>query len=178
MADNELERIYTIPLRDAKHGSRNKMANRAVREVRTFLNRHMKSDTIWIDDAVNRAIWAHGMYKVPSKIRVRAVKFEDGVVEVSLPEEEASTSIRRQLAEERESKAPVAPELPMEEEKVEAGEIEATPEERGEPEPEKVETGRAQTDAEEVDDEAPEGTERQKPAVTPKETRTKPGDEA
>jgi large subunit ribosomal protein L31e len=172
MADNELERIYTIPLRDVKHGSRNKMANRAVREVRSFLNRHMKSEDIWIDDAVNRAIWANGMYKVPSKIRVRAVKFEDGVVEVSLPEEEASTSIRQQLQEERESKAPILPTPTMEteEEESEVGEIEA--------EPEEAEAEKPQTAAEEKDDKAPEGTESAEPDVSAKDTRAKPGDEA
>lgn len=135
MSELELERIYTIPLRKVKAGSRNKMANRAVREVRSFLSRHMKSDDIWIDDAVNHALWARGMYTVPSKLRVRAVKFDDGVVEVSLPDEEATTSIRDTLREERESRTPVlagvpeGAELPgMEAEETETGEIEAEPE--------------------------------------------------
>jgi large subunit ribosomal protein L31e len=167
LAENELERIYTIPLRDVKHGSRNKMTNRAVREVRSFLTRHMKSEDIWIDDAVNRAIWANGMYKVPSKLRVRAVRFQDGVVEVSLPEEERSDSIRAQLKEERESKAPILPAAPAEaeEETTEAGEIEAEPE-------------TARTTADEADDEAPAGSEDAKPDIHPKETRSKPGDQS
>ena len=135
MADQELERIYTIPLRKVKAGSQNKMTNRAVREVKSFLTRHMKSSDIWIDDAVNQAIWAHGMYTIPSKLRVRAVKFGDGVVEVSLPEEEASASIRAKLKEERESKAPILPTPAAEEGEGEgpapAGEIEAEPEVAG-----------------------------------------------
>lgn len=127
----ELERIYTIPLRDVKAASRNKAANRAVRAVRTYLSKHMKSEDVWLDAAVNEALWAHGMYKIPSKIRVRAVKFEDGVVEVSLPEEEATTSIREQLREERESKTPILPsptEEDAEELAGESAEIEAEPE--------------------------------------------------
>ena len=107
MSELELERIYTIPLREVKAGSRNKAANRAVRAVRTFLSKHMKSEDIWLDAAVNERLWAHGMYKIPSKIRVRAVKFDDGVVEVSLPEADATTSIRQTLKEERESHTPV-----------------------------------------------------------------------
>ncbi len=131
MADNELERIYTIPLRDVKHGSRNKMANRAVKEVRAYLSKHMKSEDVWIDDAVNQALWKHGMYKVPSRIRVRAVKFEDGVVEVSLPDEDVTTSIRKRLKDEREAKAPVVPAAGLPEGAAEGpAEIEAEPEEK------------------------------------------------
>lgn len=131
MTELEMERIYTIPLRKVKAGSRNKMANRAVREVREFLTRHMKSEDVWLDAAVNEAIWARGMYTVPSKLRVRAVKFDDGVVEVSLPEEEATTSIRSTLKEEREAKAPILAREVEEEDLEEAAEeagIEAVPE--------------------------------------------------
>lgn len=135
MADTELERIYTIPLRKVKAGSRNARTDRAVRTVRAFLVKHMKSDDIWIDDGVNRLIWSRGKYKVPSRLRVRAVKFDDGVVEVSLPEEDQMTSIRAALKEERESKTPILP-TPEgeveEEEETESAEIEAEPEEEGE----------------------------------------------
>lgn len=140
MAETELERIYTIPFRKVKDSSRNGRADRAVRELRAYLIRHMKSDDIWIDDAVNQAIWARGKFTIPSRLRVRAVKFDDGVVEVSLPEEEAMTSIREQLKEERESKAPVLPAAPPEgaEDETEEdaiAEIEAEPEEQpGKPE--------------------------------------------
>lgn len=154
MADQELERIYTIPLRKVKAGSRNKAANRAVREVRTFLSKHMKSDDIWLDDGINETIWARGMYQVPSKIRVRAVKFVDGVVEVSLPEEEQSTSIRAQLKEERESKTPILPtveeaaeHLAEETETDGVAEIEAEPEAEPEAKPEAP-----AADAEKADD--------------------------
>lgn len=146
MADNELERIYTIPLRKAKEGSRNGRADRAVREVRGFLERHMKSEDIWIDDAVNQAIWARGKYKVPSRLRVRAVKFDDGVVEVSLPEEEAMTSIRAALKEEREAKAPILPSGEEAEGEAEEGEEKETAE--IEAEPEEPETGEIEAEPE------------------------------
>lgn len=85
----ELERIYTIPLRDAYFKApRPKRANRAVKEIKMYLARHMKSeeDKVWIDNPVNEAVWARGIQKPPRKIRVKAIRFDDGVVEVSLPE--------------------------------------------------------------------------------------------
>ena len=171
MADNELERIYTIPLRKVKAGSRNGRTDRAVREVRHFLTRHMKSDDIWIDDAVNRAIWSQGKYKVPSRLRVRAVKFDDGVVEVSLPEDDAMTSIRAALKEERESKAPILPSPEAEgeeeeDEKPETAEIEAEPEPEEaketaeiEAEPEEPKTAEAGEESKEDSPQEPEGGE-------------------
>ena len=85
----ELERIYTIPLREAHlKAPRPKRANRAVKEIKKFLARHMKSEEekVWIDNPVNEAIWARGIQKPPRRIRVKAIRFDDGVVEVSLPE--------------------------------------------------------------------------------------------
>ncbi|MEA3200906.1 MAG: large subunit ribosomal protein L31e [Thermoplasmata archaeon] len=84
----ELERIYTIPLRNASLAPRGKRANRAVKEIKIFLARHMKSeeDKIWIDNPVNEAVWARGIQKPPRRIRVKAIRFDDGVVEVSMPE--------------------------------------------------------------------------------------------
>ena len=88
MAEQQLERIYVVPLRVVKVSPRTKRANRAATEVRNFIARHMKTDEekVWIDTPVNEALWARGIQKPPRRIRVKAVKFEDGVVEVSLPE--------------------------------------------------------------------------------------------
>jgi hypothetical protein len=74
---------------------------------------------VWIDDSLNKALWSHGKYKIPSKIRVRAIKFEDGVVEVTLPELGLKKSRREILKEEKEKKAPI---LRREEEEMEPGE--------------------------------------------------------
>ena len=41
---------------------------------------------LFIDPPVNEAIWARGIEKPPSRIRVRALKFEDGSVVVHLAE--------------------------------------------------------------------------------------------
>jgi large subunit ribosomal protein L31e len=108
MADkttSELERIYTIPLRDTKDLVRSRRANNAVRDVKRFLTRHMKSDDIWLDNEVNELIWARGKFMIPSRVRVRATRFSDGVVEVTLPEATHAGSVRSELAERREKAA-------------------------------------------------------------------------
>jgi ribosomal protein L31E len=40
---------------------------------------------------VNEALWARGMQHPPQKLKVKLVKFEDKVVEVSLPETEKTS---------------------------------------------------------------------------------------
>jgi large subunit ribosomal protein L31e len=114
----EFERIYIIPLRRAKIGPTSRAAPRAIDDVRHFLMKHMKVEqkNVWIDDSLNKNIWAHGKFWVPSKIRVRAVKFEDGVVEATLPEFSEKKSRREFLKEEKEKKTPI---LKREEEKAE-----------------------------------------------------------
>ena len=117
-AEKEIERIYVVPLRRAKIGPASKAAPHAVKQVRTFLTKHMKvpKKDVWIDDSLNQALWAHGKYKIPSKIRVRAIKFEDGIVEVTLPELGLKKSRREILKQEKEKKAPI---LRREEEEIE-----------------------------------------------------------
>ncbi len=104
----ETERIYVIPLKKQYFPS-SKAAPTAIKRVKKFVNRHMKvdEDDIWIDESLNNAIWSKGKYKMPSKIRVKAVKFEDGVVEVYLPELEFEKSRREILREERDKKQPI-----------------------------------------------------------------------
>ena len=87
MAD-EIERIMVIPLRATKQAPRTRRAKRAVKEVRETVMRHMRvsEGNVWIAASVNEKLWENGMRNPPSKITVKAVKFEDGLVEVSLAE--------------------------------------------------------------------------------------------
>ncbi|MEA1945347.1 MAG: 50S ribosomal protein L31e [Euryarchaeota archaeon] len=82
----EKEQIYTIPLRSVKSTPRWKRSKRAVREVRAYLTRHLKTDlaSVKLDRTINEAIWRRGSQKPPRRIRVRAVRFEDGAVEAEL----------------------------------------------------------------------------------------------
>lgn len=68
-AEKELERIYVISLRRAKIGPTSRAAPRAVDDVRHYLMKHMKVEekNVWIDDSLNRELWAHGKFWVPKK---------------------------------------------------------------------------------------------------------------
>lgn len=101
----ETERIYVIPLKK-KSFNHSRAAPTAIKKVKQYLMRHMhaEEDDIWIDDSLNHEIWSNGKYKMPTKIRVKAVKFEDGVVEAYKPELEFKKSRREILKEEREKK--------------------------------------------------------------------------
>ena len=104
----EIEKIYVIPLKK-KGFKRSRLAPTAVKRVKSYLTKHMKveEENIWIDDSLNNSIWEKGKYNMASKIRVKAVKFEDGVVEADLPEFEFKKSRRELLKEEREKKEPI-----------------------------------------------------------------------
>ena len=100
MADDELmqERLYTIPLRKLHKVSRTRRAPVAMRMIEDFIVRHMKPERdgeiltkasdarsgsgeekqLFIDPPVNNYVWSRGIEKPPSKVRVRALKFEDG----------------------------------------------------------------------------------------------------
>jgi len=88
MVDTE-ERIMNIPLRKAKNSPSGKRASRAMKLVREFVSNNMDvpKEDVWIDSSTNEEIWSRGIKKPPSKIKVKAIKFEDGIVEVSIPRE-------------------------------------------------------------------------------------------
>jgi large subunit ribosomal protein L31e len=91
------ERIYTIPLRRAWIAPRKKRTPRAVRIIRSFVQRHMKVEPevkgeeeeegrLVISNEVNERLWSRGIEKPPRNIRVRAVKDKEGVVTLYLAE--------------------------------------------------------------------------------------------
>jgi large subunit ribosomal protein L31e len=85
------ERVVTVPLRDAKAGSKTERADASMRLIREHLARHFSVDTeaVRLDPSINEAIWADGRGGSPSKLRVRAARFEEegtGVVEAETAE--------------------------------------------------------------------------------------------
>ncbi len=88
MAEPE-ERVMTIPLRRVKQDPVSKRASIAMRTIRKHVSNHMgvPEEDVWIDSSTNEEVWKRGISKPPSKIRVRVIKFEDGIVEVSMPSE-------------------------------------------------------------------------------------------
>ncbi|WXG40584.1 MAG: 50S ribosomal protein L31e [Candidatus Freyarchaeum deiterrae] len=83
-----LERVYTVPLKDARYVAPNRRASKAIRILKKFIERHLKAGSIVILPEVNEKIWERGIKKPPRKIRVKASKDEDGLVEVALAVEE------------------------------------------------------------------------------------------
>jgi len=95
----ELERIYTVPLTVTKQVPRTKRAPRAIKEIKEFVRKHMAEELpeedetkgekkdVWVDYRLNELIWSRGIENPPRKVRVKAIRFEDGLIEVSLPEE-------------------------------------------------------------------------------------------
>ncbi len=82
----EEEHVYAIPLRDTKKSPRWRRSKRAISEIRGYLARHLNADPnmVKIDSSINERIWGRGSSNPPSRIIVRAMKFEDGVVEAEL----------------------------------------------------------------------------------------------
>lgn len=78
------ERLYVIPLAKARNGPRNKRANKSLRYLREYMNRHFKPESLIISQEVNEKIWERGIQKPPRKLKVRATKNIDGLVVVYL----------------------------------------------------------------------------------------------
>ena len=85
---DEIERVYTITFGKLRNIPSTQRAPRAIKHIREFAARHMKAEAndVWIDHRINEMVWARGKTKLPSRIRVKMIKFED-VVEVLPPEE-------------------------------------------------------------------------------------------
>jgi large subunit ribosomal protein L31e len=97
---DEIERVFTIPLTVTKQIPRSKRAPRAIKEVKEYVRRHMvdksasedeeesgQKKDIWIDNGLNEHLWSQGIEHPPSRVRVKAIRFEDGLIEVTLAED-------------------------------------------------------------------------------------------
>lgn len=76
-----------IPLRDAWNAPRPKRANRAMKIIRTYVDRHMKvtdEESVWIDPKVNELVWARGIRKPPRRVRVRMTRYDEEDIPVSV----------------------------------------------------------------------------------------------
>ncbi|WP_049901631.1 50S ribosomal protein L31e [Halococcus agarilyticus] len=78
-AEDFEERVVTVPLRDVKAGANHEGADRAMKIIRDHLAQHFKTDhdAVRLDPSINEAVWARGRGNPPSKLRVRAARFEE-----------------------------------------------------------------------------------------------------
>ena len=75
------ERVVTVPLRDVSAVPTHERAGRAMTLIREHLAQHFRVDEsdIRLDPSLNETVWARGSQNPPSKLRVRAARFdEDG----------------------------------------------------------------------------------------------------
>lgn len=105
-----LERVYNVPLRKGwLKAPRYKRANKAVKTLREFLQKHMKSEEVKLGMHVNEQIWKHGIKNPPHHVKVTAEKDDDGIVRAELegydykeavkakPKEEKATGLKGKL---------------------------------------------------------------------------------
>ena len=84
------EREYIVPLRKGwLKVPKYKRATKAVKTLKQFMAKHMKVydrdlKKVKIDIILNNEIRFRGMKSPPSKIKVKAIKFDDGIVRVEL----------------------------------------------------------------------------------------------
>ena len=86
MSANDFEeRVVTVPLRDAKQAPKQERGDRAMTLIRRHLSKHFSVDEseVRLDPRVNETVRARGRGNPPSKVRLRAARFdEDGEVVV------------------------------------------------------------------------------------------------
>jgi len=80
-----LERTYNVPLRRKwLNVPKYKRAKKAVFALKTFVEKHMKSENIKLGKYVNEELWKHGIKNPPHHVKVIARKDSEGVVNVEL----------------------------------------------------------------------------------------------
>jgi large subunit ribosomal protein L31e len=73
------ERVVTVPLGQVKAGSNARAADSAMRIIREHLAKHfaVEESAVRLDPSLNESVWANGRSNPPSKLRVRAARFEE-----------------------------------------------------------------------------------------------------
>lgn len=109
MAD-AIERTYNIPLRKQwSKAVRHRRAKRAIKAVRDFVEKNMKSENVLIGPKLNLKIWEHGMEHPPHHVKVTAVRDKEGEVRVELfghkYEKKAAKEEKKGLADKLKEKA-------------------------------------------------------------------------
>ncbi|MGD8564937.1 MAG: 50S ribosomal protein L31e [Candidatus Bathyarchaeota archaeon] len=92
------ERFFTIPLGKARIAPLKKRTPRAIKIIRSFIEKHMKLKTqtiieeegetrrLVISNEVNNRVWKRSIEKPPRRVRVRAVRYKNGAITVFLAE--------------------------------------------------------------------------------------------
>tara|TARA_Y100000310_G_scaffold324914_1_gene387498 strand:+ start:11232 stop:11573 length:342 start_codon:yes stop_codon:yes gene_type:complete len=80
-----IERTYNVPLRKEYQKVPNwRRTKKAVKALREFLAKHMKSDNVKLSKELNEELWKHGIKNPPHHVKVNVKKNEDGEVRAQL----------------------------------------------------------------------------------------------
>jgi large subunit ribosomal protein L31e len=127
----KIERSYNIPLRKSTRPIvKYKKTPRAIRAIRAFLQKHMKSEEIQLGMHLNEYVWKHGIKNPPHHVKVHVIK-EGDVVKAELegfefkgavkaePKKEEPKTMKDKLAAKLGVDTEVKPEAKTEEKKEE-----------------------------------------------------------
>merc|ERR1711990_995386 len=74
-AQDVVTREYTVHLRKLLHGvGYKKRAPRAVKEVKAFAKKMMRTEDVRVDTKLNKFLWSQGIKGVPGRVRVRLAR--------------------------------------------------------------------------------------------------------
>ena len=100
------EKLYTIPLSRAKTAPKVRRSLSAIKVIKEYLSRNLNIDidSLHMDPSINEAIWSRGNKKIPSKLRIRVVQSEEGIIEASLPGVKTRSEIEVELEKKEKKK--------------------------------------------------------------------------
>jgi len=99
-AKTVLGRTYNVPLRkEFQKAPRWNRTKKAVKALREFIAKHMKSEEVKIGKYLNLELWKHGIKNPPHHIKVKASKDEKGKVIVELAELPKEAILEKEKAE-------------------------------------------------------------------------------
>lgn len=79
----EEEKVFTIPLGEARKTRRKKRAQKAVKIIKEFIKKNLNVGEVRVSSDLNQKIWERGAEKPPRRVRAKAIKTSEGVAEVS-----------------------------------------------------------------------------------------------
>jgi large subunit ribosomal protein L31e len=73
------ERIVTVPLRKVQSVPKSERGGKAMSIIREHLGKQfaVDADAVRLDPSINEAVWARGRANPPSKVRIRAARFDE-----------------------------------------------------------------------------------------------------
>ncbi len=174
-----MERTYNIPLRkEFQKAPKWRRTKKAVKALREFIIKHMKSEEVKIGKYLNLKLWKHGIKNPPHHIKVKAIKDDKGVVLVELAELPKEAILEKEKAEKeaKEKEEKKKAEDTKKEAKPE-GKTEETKEKKPEEEPKEEKTEEAKKiekeELKELKKEMPK-LKAEKPPAIPKQVQQQP----